>query len=96
MQIKVTDGERKGGAWAAGLPLKGHEKLELIDYYVFEGKGRKPMLFWQNSMLQEIQGYEPLYLLAEDKAILEISRFPPVWKGFLKRSLFQLFVQLTI
>lgn len=54
--IEVIDTSRRKGSWVAGLPLKGHNKFELIDYYVFEGLGDNSSLYWQPTPLKRVYG----------------------------------------
>lgn len=49
--IEVIDLNKREGSWVAGLPLKSHRELELIDYYYFEGKGDRSSLYWQPTPL---------------------------------------------
>lgn len=52
--ITVSDSNRKDGTWAAGIPLKAHKEMELIDYYTFEGQGNTPSLYWQQAPLKKV------------------------------------------
>lgn len=54
--IEVVDSSRREGTWVAGLPLKGHKKLDLIDYYFFEGNINNASLYWQPQAMEHIQG----------------------------------------
>lgn len=54
--LEIVDTSRRAGSWIAGLPLKGHNKFELIDYYYFEGVGGKSSLYWQPTPLERVRG----------------------------------------
>ncbi|MGA5687896.1 stalk domain-containing protein [Cytobacillus pseudoceanisediminis] len=51
LSITISDSFKREGSWAAGIRLKARKKLELIDYYYFEGKGNVPPLYWQQKPL---------------------------------------------
>jgi hypothetical protein len=46
-KIEVVDSIFRKGTWVASLPLIGSNRHEFIDYYVFEGTGESPSLYWQ-------------------------------------------------
>lgn len=50
-RIEVVDSNFRKGTWVASIPLRGSNKHELIDYYVFEGTGASPSLYWQAKQL---------------------------------------------
>ncbi len=75
MKMMITDEKREGGTWAAGLPLKGHEKLDYVDYYVFEGDGSRPALYWENSKLEEIHSEGLLSFFAAGELSLKSVYF---------------------
>ncbi|PLR79182.1 hypothetical protein CU633_01350 [Bacillus sp. V3-13] len=50
-KLDIVDYARRNGSWIAGAPLKGQQKLEFIDYYVFEGEGEALSLYWQAAPL---------------------------------------------
>ncbi|MEK3989449.1 hypothetical protein [Robertmurraya sp. FSL R5-0851] len=53
-KVELIDSTKRNGTWVMGIPLKGNKKLDLIDYYVFEGQLANPSLYWQaDSLLQE-------------------------------------------
>ncbi|MCM3600308.1 copper amine oxidase N-terminal domain-containing protein [Robertmurraya korlensis] len=53
-KVELTDSTKRNGTWAMGIPLIGNKKLDLIDYYVFEGQLANPSLYWQaDSLVQE-------------------------------------------
>ncbi len=53
-KVELIDSTKRNGTWVMGIPLIGNKKLDLIDYYVFEGQLANPSLYWQaNSLLQE-------------------------------------------
>lgn len=54
--IEIIDTSKRVGSWIAGLPLKGHNKFELIDYYFFEGVGDNSSLYWQPTPLSRVRG----------------------------------------
>ncbi|MFE8703655.1 stalk domain-containing protein [Cytobacillus sp. FJAT-54145] len=49
--IEIVDSAKREGSWVTGLPLKGFNKLDYIDYYVFEGQRTEASLFWQSTPL---------------------------------------------
>lgn len=74
--IEIIDESRRVGSWVAGLPLKGHNKFELIDYYYFEGAGSNSSLYWQPTPLERgrgEQGIEYYSSGAMDKDSLTIN-----------------------
>lgn len=58
--IEIIDKARRQGTWVTGFPLKGSKKLELIDYYVFKGKGESGSLYWQPTPFSRIKGEQSL------------------------------------
>lgn len=64
--IKVVDSARREGSWVAGFPLKGFNKLELIDYYVFAGEGARGSLYWQSEPLTKITDQNGLQFFAQE------------------------------
>ncbi|MGS2776729.1 stalk domain-containing protein [Robertmurraya sp. GLU-23] len=53
-KVELIDSTKRNGTWVMGIPLIGNKKLDLIDYYVFEGQLANPSLYWQaGSLLQE-------------------------------------------
>lgn len=50
-KIEIAESVRREGIWIAGAQLIGYEKLDLIDYYVFESKQQTVPLYWQNTLL---------------------------------------------
>lgn len=66
--IEVIDSTRRDGSWVVGLPLKVHNKFELIDYYYFEGEGERVSLYWQPNPLERINGtYGIQYYVSENE-----------------------------
>lgn len=51
--ITISDFFRRKGSWAAGVPLKAHKEMKHIDYYIFEGSGNTPSLYWQQGSLEK-------------------------------------------
>ncbi|MDP4161556.1 MAG: stalk domain-containing protein [Bacillota bacterium] len=49
--LKIVDSVDRGGTWVAGIPLIGYKRMDLIDYYVFEGKKDDFSLYWQKKPL---------------------------------------------
>lgn len=45
--VHVTDESKAGGMWLTGLPAIGKESLSLVDYTLFNGKGKIGDLYWQ-------------------------------------------------
>lgn len=53
-KVELIDSTKRNGTWVMGIPLIGNKKLDLIDYYVFEGKLANPSLYWEaDTLLQE-------------------------------------------
>jgi hypothetical protein len=65
--IEIIDSTRRDGTWVAGFPLKGHNKLDLIDYYVFKGEGQVSSLYWQPSPLEKLKGSQSVQFFVKDK-----------------------------
>lgn len=63
--IKVVDSARREGSWVAGFPLKGFNKLELIDYYVFAGEGDRGSLYWQSEPLNKTTAQNGLQFFSQ-------------------------------
>jgi len=55
-RIEIVDRIHRKGTWVAGLPLKGYRQMEVVKYYVFEGQGENPSLYWQNRSLEKFSG----------------------------------------
>ncbi|MEH7441077.1 stalk domain-containing protein [Bacillus sp. JJ1122] len=55
-RIEIVDRLHRKGTWVAGLPLKGYRQMEVVKYYVFEGLGENPSLYWQNRSLEKFSG----------------------------------------
>lgn len=55
-RIEIVDRIHRKGTWVAGLPLKGYRQMEVVKYYVFEGLGENPSLYWQNRNLEKFSG----------------------------------------
>lgn len=51
--IEIADLAKRQGTWISGAPLKGVQEFEHINYYVFEGKGGTPSLYWHPSSLAQ-------------------------------------------
>ncbi|MBT2708012.1 hypothetical protein J7I91_08785 [Pseudomonas sp. ISL-84] len=51
--ITISDSFRRNGSWAAGFPLKAQKEMKHIDYYIFEGRGNTPSLYWQQKPLKK-------------------------------------------
>ncbi|MGA9225032.1 MAG: stalk domain-containing protein [Mesobacillus sp.] len=52
-RIELVDRIHREGTWVAGLPLKGYRQMEVVKYYVFEGQGENPSLYWLNRSLEK-------------------------------------------
>src|SRR5690606_13845089 len=82
--IEISASARREGAWLAGIPLKGHKKMNLIDYYFFKGKGETPAPYWQPIPLLKKEINKGLvYYKAPDltlnysmKELSELTNFP--------------------
>ncbi|KAA9025989.1 hypothetical protein [Niallia endozanthoxylica] len=44
--IDIVEKEKRDSTWVAGLPQTGYERLSLIDFYAFKGKGGTPSIYW--------------------------------------------------
>ncbi|UII57294.1 hypothetical protein LS684_07600 [Cytobacillus spongiae] len=53
---EIVDKSRRDGGWVVGAPLKGYEKFNLIDFYVFEGDGQGASLYWQPVPIEKQKG----------------------------------------
>jgi hypothetical protein len=55
-RIEIVDKLNHKGTWVTGIPLKGSRRMELVNYYVFEGREENPSLYWQNKSLRKLSG----------------------------------------
>ncbi|MBT2637260.1 hypothetical protein [Bacillus sp. ISL-39] len=74
-RIEIIDQYNSKGTWAAGLPLKGFKKTELLNYYVFEGVNSTPSLYWQEKPLFKLNGQKGIdyYISKKDQIIYEFD-----------------------
>jgi hypothetical protein len=85
-KVELIDSTKRNGTWVMGIPLIGSNKLDFIDYYVFEGQLAHPSLYWQASPLvqNEIDGKLMVYseqqgsLSQSFNSIQQISNRPHV------------------
>ncbi|AIE59535.1 stalk domain-containing protein [Bacillus methanolicus] len=66
-KLEIIDYARRGGSWAAGLPLKGYKQLDFIDYFVFEGKRKNFSLYWQKKPLYQATNLSQINFFVESK-----------------------------
>ncbi|WP_144460691.1 hypothetical protein [Siminovitchia fortis] len=74
-RIQLTEHNWRNGTWAAGAELAGMEKMEAIDYYVFETEDRVPPLYWQENALAPMEMNQHLTIYSEGKPPLNTSVF---------------------
>ncbi len=74
-RIQLTEQNWRNGSWAAGADLAGKEKMEGLDYYVFETEGSIPPLFWQKQALVPLEMNQHLTIYSEGKPSLQRSIF---------------------
>lgn len=72
--IEIADLAKRQGTWIAGAPLKGVQELQHINYYVFEGEGITPSLYWHPYPLtQESTHNGKLSFFYEGKKSISLS-----------------------
>lgn len=74
-RIELVDKFQRKGSWVAGIPLKGYKQMDLVNYYVFEGKGKTPSLYWQNTSLEKLSGQKGINYYAHPQDQLPIYEF---------------------
>ncbi|GIN19055.1 hypothetical protein J1TS3_01890 [Siminovitchia fordii] len=72
-RIQLTEQNWRNGSWAAGAELAGKEKMEAIDYYVFESLGTPPPLYWQEKALVPTEINQHLTFYSGRKPALNTS-----------------------
>ncbi|HJV15832.1 MAG TPA: hypothetical protein VJ546_00335 [Bacillales bacterium] len=66
-KLEMVDSVFRKGTWVAALALKGFNKQKYIDYYVFEGVGDNPDLYWQDKPLNIISENSQFTIYSENK-----------------------------
>ncbi|WP_141431303.1 hypothetical protein [Bacillus sp. 03113] len=74
--IEIADSIRRKGTWITGIPLISYQKMNYIDYYVFEGSIAYPSLYWQSKSLNRIKGSADLTYYDEMKRDINELTFP--------------------
>ncbi|MDQ0215218.1 hypothetical protein J2S13_001618 [Oikeobacillus pervagus] len=64
--IKLTEKAERSGEWFSSLPRVGEETLNLVDYYVFAGKGESPILYWQSEDANQVLDEPGLIVYGND------------------------------
>ncbi len=70
-KVELIDSMKRNGTWVMGIPLKGHKKLDLIDYYVYEGQLANPSLYWQSNSLLHEEVDSKLMIYSEEEGNLQ-------------------------
>jgi hypothetical protein len=74
-RIEIVDRVLLKGTWIAGLPVKGYRQLEVVNYYVFEGKGENPSIYWENKGLNKYSGQKGIHYYSSSKEQSGIYQF---------------------
>lgn len=74
-RIEIVDRIHPKGTWVAGLPVKGYRQMEVVDYYVFEGKGENPSIYWENKGLNKFSGQRGIHYYSSSKEHSGIYQF---------------------
>ncbi|WP_198508470.1 hypothetical protein [Bacillus xiapuensis] len=53
-KVQLTEKTWRSGSWHSGLEATGFQRMDMIDYYVFEGEGGADSLYWQLRPLKRI------------------------------------------
>lgn len=77
-RVEVIDSSRRTGTWVVGLPFKGFKELDLIDYYVYEGREAHPSIYYQSSPLTYVKGDDGLEFYHDSAAGYESFSFPKI------------------
>lgn len=65
--VSVAESFHRNGTWIAGLPLKGQNQLDLIDFFSFAGEGDFNSLYFQNTPLKYQRQESNLSLYTDSK-----------------------------
>ena len=74
-RIELVDKLQRKGSWVAGIPLKGYKQMDLVNYYVFEGFGNIPSLYWQNTSLAKLSGQKGINYYSRSQDQLPIYEY---------------------
>ncbi|WP_423409938.1 stalk domain-containing protein [Heyndrickxia sp. MSNUG] len=74
-RIEIVDRIHRKGTWVAGLPLKGYRQMEVVKYYVFEGLGENPSLYWQNRSLEKFSSQKGIQYYSNSQEQPGIYKF---------------------
>lgn len=70
-RVQLTELSWRKGSWAAGDDLAGKQKMDAIDYYVFEKDGGLPALYWQSKDLLSTEMNHHLTIYSEGDPSLD-------------------------
>jgi hypothetical protein len=73
-KLEMVDSVLRKGTWVAALALKGFNKQKYIDYYVFEGVGDNPDLYWQDKPLNIISENSQFTIYSENKTKSKLAK----------------------
>ncbi|KMY53517.1 hypothetical protein AC623_05560 [Bacillus sp. FJAT-27231] len=68
--IHFTEKKIRKGMWFSSLGPPKVKKLDLIDYYLFQGKGQPGSLYWQLKPLTQLESKEKLDVYGESKNVI--------------------------
>ncbi|MFK2824891.1 stalk domain-containing protein [Bacillus sp. B190/17] len=69
--LHLTDEKIRKGMWFSSLGASEVKKLDLIDYYLFQGTGNPGELYWQPTPLKQLEAKEKLVVYGESKSGLD-------------------------
>lgn len=84
-RIEIVDSAHRKGTWVVGLPLKGYRQMEVVNYYMFEGVGENPSLYWQNKSLNKFSGQKGIHYYSSSPDQPGIYQFDSL-KGFAEKN----------
>ncbi|HEY4553757.1 MAG TPA: stalk domain-containing protein [Bacillaceae bacterium] len=64
-RVQVTERVWRSGEWIAAAETIGTEKMEMLDYYVFESDGPAPPMYWQDEPLIKTNAADNLVIFSE-------------------------------
>ncbi|MFD1705773.1 stalk domain-containing protein [Siminovitchia sediminis] len=74
-RIQLTEKQPDKGSWAASAELAGKERMDAIDYYVFESADRIPFLLWTTEELVYQKQNHRLAIYSSDPEMIEEEVF---------------------
>ncbi|MFL0363079.1 stalk domain-containing protein [Pseudobacillus sp. 179-B 2D1 NHS] len=78
--IHFTEEQMREGMWFSGLGSSKMKKLDLIDYYLFQGKGQPGALYWQLKPLKQWKN-EKLVVYGESESGLDHHQLDLIGKS---------------